>query len=217
MAYPNDAPAESLSDYQNSGYYTPAIVCAGLVDNVTPVNKNTLRNTLGSQISRVQNYVNGHYLAREDIPINSGWITNVYSNTLSGDYINANSGNFTNLTCDTILAQHSGEYGVTFNAEFLNTKSLTRKTGTRTIWTIGDGNSSIPSDGGFELVNYSGDIILENQDPSGNISISALYGYIKLLSASGIRVLAGAFPSSNPGPNIVWVDASAGNALKLGS
>lgn len=79
MAYPYDLPAISLSNIWNSGSYTPEEVVKYIRDNYTPVNKTSMRNSVGYQISSVQNYVNSHYLGRFRTPVNSGYIQNLYS------------------------------------------------------------------------------------------------------------------------------------------
>jgi hypothetical protein len=84
MAYPFDAPSESQQDYWIEGNYTPENVVAYVKDNYTAVNKNSLRNSVGSEISKIQNFVNSYYLGRTDSPVVSGYITNLYSTSASG-------------------------------------------------------------------------------------------------------------------------------------
>lgn len=82
MAYPYDLPAEKISNIWNSGSYTPEEVVKYIRDNYTPVNKTSMRNSVGYQISSVQNYVNSHYLGRSTIPVESGYIQKLYSSGL---------------------------------------------------------------------------------------------------------------------------------------
>jgi hypothetical protein len=78
MAYPFDYPSESMSTVWNSGQYTPEDVVVYIRDNYTPINKTAMRNSLGYQVSLVQNYVNSHYLGRDTLPIDSGFINYAY-------------------------------------------------------------------------------------------------------------------------------------------
>lgn len=77
--YPNDIPAINLSDIWNSGSYTPEDMVVYIRDNYTPVNKTSMRNSLGYQISAVQNYVNSRYLGRESVPVATGYINTLHS------------------------------------------------------------------------------------------------------------------------------------------
>ena len=74
MSYPYDNPSFSMNGTWVSGNYTPDIVVNAIRDNYSPINKNTMRNSVGNQISLIQNFVNSKYLGRQSIPIQSGWI-----------------------------------------------------------------------------------------------------------------------------------------------
>jgi len=80
MTYPYGAPSSGVQNVWHDGNFTPETMVAGIIDNVTPVNKNTMRNSLGYQISLVQNFVNQQYLGREETPVNSGYFNTIYSN-----------------------------------------------------------------------------------------------------------------------------------------
>lgn len=109
MSYPYDLPAESMNQVWNSGAYTPEDIVSYIRDTYTPVNKTSMRNSLGYEVSLLQNFVNSHYLGRADTPVLSGFITNnnvnaqVYSTpqqiTFTGGYITP-SGSFIELTLD---------------------------------------------------------------------------------------------------------------------
>jgi hypothetical protein len=73
----------------NSGSYTPNAVVVGISDNYSPVNKNTMRNSVGKEISLVQNYVNSKRLGYGELPIQTGYFVNV---NLSGGDLNISRG-----------------------------------------------------------------------------------------------------------------------------
>lgn len=81
--YPLNNPSENLDDdIWTSGDYTPFSVCRNIIDNHTPINKNGMVNSLGKEISLVQNFVNNKYLGRSSVPINSGYFKTSYFDTL---------------------------------------------------------------------------------------------------------------------------------------
>jgi uncharacterized protein YbcI len=82
MSYPFDSPSELMSTTWISGSYTPDNVVKNIRDNYTPINKNTIRNSLGSQISSIENFVNTKYLGRSGVAIESGFINNLVVMTL---------------------------------------------------------------------------------------------------------------------------------------
>jgi hypothetical protein len=88
--YPNDYTSISMSTTWNSGSYRPNDVVRSIRDNYTPINKNSMRNSVGNEISLLQNYVNSKYLGRVDIPVASGFVNNIISN--SGEVFVFNSG-----------------------------------------------------------------------------------------------------------------------------
>lgn len=92
MAYPYNAPAESMSSIWNSGAYTPEEMVRYIIDDFTPINKNSMRNSVGYQLSLVQNYVNRHYLGRKDLPVNTGYISELVSPSISGYNIYSDDG-----------------------------------------------------------------------------------------------------------------------------
>lgn len=77
MSYPYDNPSLTMSSTWNSGSYTPDEVVKNIRDNYTPINKNGMRNSVGHQISLIQNYINSKYIGRSDIPIEKGFIQNL--------------------------------------------------------------------------------------------------------------------------------------------
>lgn len=74
MAYPYDSPAYAMNTIWNSGSYTPDTIVKNIRDDYTPINKNSMRNSVGHQLSLVQNFVNTKYLGRPGLPVNSGYI-----------------------------------------------------------------------------------------------------------------------------------------------
>ena len=96
MAYPYGIPSSgfiSLPDL-NSSAFSPNNVTANISDNHSPVNKRTMVNSHGYQISLLQNFVNKQYLGRENDPVISGFIETLTSNTA----------NITNFIVDSITA-----------------------------------------------------------------------------------------------------------------
>jgi hypothetical protein len=86
MSYPNDNPSLSMATCWQSGSYKPDDVVRCIRDNYTPVNKNSMRNSIGYEVSLVQNYVNSKMLGRSDLTIESGYIDDITSK--SGFYSN---------------------------------------------------------------------------------------------------------------------------------
>lgn len=74
MPYPYDSPAEILSEYWSDGAYTPPQTTAYIKDNFTPINKNSLTNSIGKQLSLIQNFVNTTYIGRPTEYIGNGYI-----------------------------------------------------------------------------------------------------------------------------------------------
>lgn len=81
MSYPYDLPSLSMSTIWNSGSYKPTDVVRTIRDNFTPINKNSMVNSVGQEISLVQNYVNSKYLGREELPIISGFIKELWNDS----------------------------------------------------------------------------------------------------------------------------------------
>ena len=71
--YPLGTPCSGISNVWE-GSFSPQQVVGAIIDNVTPVNKNNMRLSVGQQVSLVQNFVNANYLARSEVPINSGFM-----------------------------------------------------------------------------------------------------------------------------------------------
>lgn len=78
--YPFNNPSFNMSeDIWTSGDYTPFSICRRIIDNHTPVNKNGMINSVGYEISAIQNFVNNKFLGRSGIPVESGFITKLTS------------------------------------------------------------------------------------------------------------------------------------------
>lgn len=92
MSYPYDIPSLSMSTIWNSGSYKPTDVVRSIRDNYTPVNKNSMVNSVGHEISMIQNYINSKYLGRADVPVQTGYVQELISN--SGNIYVYNSGTY---------------------------------------------------------------------------------------------------------------------------
>ncbi|MCK9428850.1 MAG: hypothetical protein M0R17_02415 [Candidatus Omnitrophica bacterium] len=92
MSYPYDLPSLSMSTTWISGNFKPTDVTKKIINNFTPVNKLSMTNSVGNEISLIQNYINSKFLGRDELPIQSGYITQLKSN--SGYYYIYNSGSY---------------------------------------------------------------------------------------------------------------------------
>ena len=81
MSYPQGIPAQDMDDIWTSGNFTPSDIVTYIRDRYTPVTRTAMRNSVGYQISLLQNWVNKVYLGRADDPVESGYFNNV---TISG-------------------------------------------------------------------------------------------------------------------------------------
>lgn len=79
MAYPYDSPATNLNDYWSSGNYTPGDAVTYIQDNVTPINKNSMRNSVGKEISLLQNFINTTYIGRTTARVGTAYINAINS------------------------------------------------------------------------------------------------------------------------------------------
>jgi hypothetical protein len=109
--YPNGKPSESLEGIWISGDFTPAAVCVHIIDNVMPVNKNTMVNSVGKEISSIQNFVNKDYLGRYSSPVNSGFIKKFLMPDTSQEYPGPVTVNITGL-----MVSGDGYGNVDFNS-----------------------------------------------------------------------------------------------------
>ena len=80
--YPYDAPATEMSGYWSDGAYTPSNTVAYIRDDVTPINKNAMVNSVGKQLSLIQNFVNSSYLGRSGDAVSHGYITSLHATSL---------------------------------------------------------------------------------------------------------------------------------------
>jgi hypothetical protein len=160
----------------SSGNYTPFNACAGIVDNYTPINKNAMINSIGYEISSIQNFVNNEFLGRSNLPVNSGFFKQVMIG--SGEPYENNS--FYSLT---IGKEYNDEGGDVF------------------IKTHGGVGLEITGDNGdYEHITSLGEhlvISCDGADNKGEIEIIAgdNYGYDGniTLSASGVIIDAQKF------------------------
>lgn len=79
-SYPYGTPGTGVyeSDLWNDQVdFTPDNAVSAIIDNHTPVNRASLRNSIGKEIALVQNFVNSTYLGREDTHIESGFLNHL--------------------------------------------------------------------------------------------------------------------------------------------
>jgi len=143
MAYPQGNASQNMDLGIYSSDFSPDITVAGIVDNHTTVNKLGLRNSLGNQISLLQNFVCEQYLGRLSSPVGSGYINYLrggqYSNihygidpTGTGSYTYAEPGILmTKYVYDTSTS------GVTISESDINSY---RTIGTRTYQSKANGS-----------------------------------------------------------------------------
>lgn len=82
--YPNGTPSPAITGlYQSSGDFTPEDIVGGIVDNHSPINKATMRRSIGREISQIENWVNKTYLGREADPCETGWFNRSHCQVLS--------------------------------------------------------------------------------------------------------------------------------------
>lgn len=84
MGYPFGIPSSGVSNIFTGNSFTPSSMAVTVRDNLTSVDKASLVNSLGTQISYLQNFVNLKYLGRFDYPIENAYFTNVEISGLSG-------------------------------------------------------------------------------------------------------------------------------------
>lgn len=82
--YPFDAPSTEISGYWTGGAYTPFNVTSYIIDNVTPINKNSLVNSLGKQVSLIETFVNTTYLARSGNYIQNSYLRYIHTASIIG-------------------------------------------------------------------------------------------------------------------------------------
>lgn len=79
MSYPNTS--SPSPDFSASGIYQsdigPEAAVGGIIDNYTPVNKAGMKNSIGYQLSLIQNFVNKSYLGRGQHPVNKAYMNYV--------------------------------------------------------------------------------------------------------------------------------------------
>lgn len=98
-SYPNiDIPS---SDFTPNGLRnssaSPEFVTKAIFDNYSAITNRTMQISHGTHISAIENFVNKTYLGRSNIPVLSGFITNL----ISSGIITANSGFFKKIILDT--------------------------------------------------------------------------------------------------------------------
>lgn len=88
--YPNGIPSSGFlsGDIVDPGLsFTPEKVTPNLIDNHSPVNRRTMVNSHGYVLSQIANFVNATYLGRDNMPVLSGYITNIVNDYIDTDHI----------------------------------------------------------------------------------------------------------------------------------
>lgn len=114
MSYPSDNPAENMADIWTSGSYTPHNVVRYIRDDYTPINKNSMRNSLGEEVSLIQNFVNEKYLARSTTPIGTGYIHHIETNDI---YLNF-SYPYGGTISEDLLYYQSGDANASYASDY---------------------------------------------------------------------------------------------------
>jgi hypothetical protein len=115
MSYPYDAPATNMSGYWSDGAYTPGNTVAYIKDDVTPINKNAMVNSVGKELSLIQNFVNKTYIGRENDYVGNSYLTNIHTDHLIGSgYTGPSNVGFIRL-CSQLIPEndntlHLGEF-----------------------------------------------------------------------------------------------------------
>ncbi len=87
MTYPFGTPSTVLGTGVFSSDFSPTVVVGGIINNYTPVSNIGMRNSIGYQISLLQNFVSQERLGLEDTVIDTAWLQNIRSTeTMSGTY-----------------------------------------------------------------------------------------------------------------------------------
>ena len=79
MSYPYGNPS---NDFQSGVYdsdFSPTQTCAGLINAVTPVSNIGIKNSIGHQLSLMQNFVNETYIGRSGVFVEEAWLRRLYS------------------------------------------------------------------------------------------------------------------------------------------
>ncbi len=117
MAYPSTS--NPSADFTKAALVasdlSPSAISTGIVDNYSAVNNTTLKNSLGTQISLVQNFVNEMYLGRPTAQVANAYMTNVYSTNLSGAAVYGNSGIFDSYVECTQVGVNNWDSTSTYN------------------------------------------------------------------------------------------------------
>lgn len=81
--YPSGLPSNDMKTIWNSGEYTPELIVSGITNDSDRLLVSPFTNSIGKNISLVQNYANSHYIGRENSPIESGYINTIVTPTYS--------------------------------------------------------------------------------------------------------------------------------------
>ncbi len=74
MTYPFGTPSEDVGTGIYVSDFSPTIVSAGLIDNYTPISNIGLRNSLGYQVSLLQNFICEQSLGRDIYRVQDAWL-----------------------------------------------------------------------------------------------------------------------------------------------
>lgn len=140
--YPSGNPSSTINSL-NDGNFRPADVVAGLFDNRSVLDVATFANTLGIQISLIQNFVNATRVGLESIPVATGYIRDLkgYS-ALFGDNSFTYGGDETHYTYICNYKYEVSEY--TYFQGFKHKNETSLYAGNLTFNSLGGHNGPYP-------------------------------------------------------------------------
>lgn len=109
MAYPQGSASVDMTSGIYGSDFSPDTVVGGLINNRTALNKAGFRNSLGYQISLVQNFVNEEFLGRYSNSITSGFLENIRGQESSSIHLGIDFGlsGYYNYISDEYSQNHS--------------------------------------------------------------------------------------------------------------
>lgn len=108
MAYPQGEPCVDFNNIYTEGSFTPETMVQYIKDNYTPINKNSMRNSIGVQLSLIENWVNKTYAGRANDPILSGFFENLSTDLFTTELLETNLLQ-TNLTRTLVLGPDNND------------------------------------------------------------------------------------------------------------
>jgi len=118
MAYPQGSASDNFASTLYTSDFSPAIVCGGIIDDYTPVSNIGMKNSVGYQVSLVQNFVNQQYLGRSAYRISEGWVNTLYTSGINFD----GTDTYNTILCSgifRIMAPESSIAGFTLSGNYV--------------------------------------------------------------------------------------------------